>query len=99
MTEHNITYGQEGGPDRGRMIATVDGFDGEGEVRWSMADPATIIAEFAGVPKTWEGTGVAARMVVHFFEQAKSKGYKVFPRCGYVAAMFRRYPEWSDLRA
>lgn len=98
----DITYTMEG-PElgsgrRGRLVAHVAGLDGEGEVVWSMSGEDVIVAQFAGVPRHWEGNGVAAKMVTHFFAHARDKGYKVIPQCGYVAALFRRYPEWADLR-
>ena len=99
MTQPDITYSMEDHGRYGRLVARVAGFEGEGMVRWSMADEATIIAEFAGVPKAWEGTRVAARMVAHFVELARDKQLKVIPHCGYVAAQFKRHPEWADLRA
>ena len=97
LTPADIAYEFEGGPARGRLVARAAGRDGEGEVRWSRAGDGLVVAEFAGVPKAWEGTGVAAAMVTHFIENARKNGDKVIPACGYVTALGRRNPDWADV--
>lgn len=45
------------------------------------------------------GGGLAARLVAAGIAEARARGWRVVPSCSYVAASFRRHPEWADLLA
>lgn len=45
------------------------------------------------------GTGAAGRLMEGVLAQARARGLKVVPLCGYAAAYIRRHPEWRDLVA
>ena len=45
------------------------------------------------------GTGAAGRLMEGVLTQARARGLKVVPLCGYAAAYLRRHPEWKDLLA
>ena len=51
------------------------------------------------MPPAFEGRGIAAKLVNAAINDARSQGFKIVPVCSYVAAQFRRHPEWADLRA
>jgi predicted GNAT family acetyltransferase len=40
---------------------------------------------------------VAARLVEALVADARTEGFKIEPKCSYVAASFTRHPEWGDL--
>ena len=42
---------------------------------------------------------MAARLVEALIEDARTQGFTIDPVCSYVEALFRRHPEWADLRA
>ncbi len=43
--------------------------------------------------------GIAAALMRTALETARSRHWRVVPRCPYAQAYLRRYPEWSDLVA
>ena len=45
------------------------------------------------------GRGVAGKLVEALIADARAQGFTVVPECSYVAAAFKRHPEWSDLLA
>jgi predicted GNAT family acetyltransferase len=55
------------------------------------------VAEHTLVPRELEGRGIARQLVEALIEDARAQGFKVAPQCSYVAAQFRRHPEWADL--
>lgn len=52
-----------------------------------------------GVPIPFEGRGIALALVKKAIADAQETGTKIIPQCSYVAAQFRRHPEWADLLA
>lgn len=57
------------------------------------------IAEHTFVPSEARGQGIAMKLVEALIEDARAQNFTVDPQCSYVAAAFRRNPEWADLRA
>jgi predicted GNAT family acetyltransferase len=51
------------------------------------------------VPPSHRGRNLAERLVTTGVADARLEGSKIHPYCSYVAAQFRRHPEWSDLLA
>lgn len=58
-----------------------------------------LTAEHALVPTEIGGRGIAARLVEALVADARTGGWKIVPECSYVAAAFKRHPEWADLLA
>lgn len=56
-------------------------------------------AEHTLVPPELGGRGIAARLVERLVEDARADGVRIAPLCSYVAAAFRRHPEWADVAA
>ena len=48
-------------------------------------------------PPALRGTGTAGRLMEGVLTQARARGLKVVPLCGYAAAYIRRHREWQDL--
>ena len=58
-----------------------------------------LTAEHALVPPEIGGRGIAAKLVEALIADAREQGWKIVPECSYVAAAFKRHPEWGDLLA
>lgn len=52
-----------------------------------------------GVPRELEGNGIGSLIVRAGLDYAREQGYKVVPRCSFVASYMSRKPEYADLRA
>lgn len=93
-TEYKIQ--RENGPTRGRYyIALAPG--AEAEMTYSKTGDGPMIIDHTGVPREYEGRGIAAQLVKASIEDARTQGFKIHPVCPYVVAQFKRHPEWSDL--
>ena len=68
------------------------------ELTWRALGPLRI-ADHTFVPPEMRGRGVAQQLVEALVADARQEGFKIVPECSYVAALFRRHPEWSDLLA
>jgi predicted GNAT family acetyltransferase len=58
-----------------------------------------VIFEHTFVPTELSGKGVAANLVGTALEEARQRGWRVVPRCSYVAAFIKRNPQFADLIA
>lgn len=98
MIETELTVTREDGATRGRyVIHLAPGY--EAEMTFRKGENGTIIIDHTGVPREYEGRGIAARLVNQAIADAREQGFKITPVCSYVVAQFRRHPEWADLRA
>ncbi|MEP9352216.1 GNAT family N-acetyltransferase [Xanthobacter sp. KR7-65] len=88
---------REEGPNAGRFFIPL-GPGAEAEMTYRLAD-GTMIVTHTGVPRAFEGRGIAASLVRALIADARAQGRKITPLCSYVASQFRRHPEWSDLLA
>ena len=57
------------------------------------------VANHTFVPPEARGRGIAQLLVEALVSDAREHGFTIEPQCSYVAALFRRHPEWSDLLA
>lgn len=98
MTDQDLPVLREDGATRGRyVIHLAPGYDAE--MTFGKAADGTITIDHTGVPREYEGRGIAARLVNKAISDAREQGFKITPVCSYVVAQFRRHPEWADLRA
>ena len=49
------------------------------------------------VPVDFRGKGAAAALARAAFEEARSRHWKIVPKCSYVAAYLQRHREFADL--
>lgn len=91
--------------DQGRVgeyHAHIPGQDEVARLTWVQRDTSkgpVRVAEHTLVPRAFEGRGIAAQLVDALIADAKSEGFRVEPQCSYVAAQFRRHPDWAELLA
>ena len=94
----DYTIEREDGESRGRYLARLP--DGsEAELTYRHLDPKTIVADHTGVPPVFRNEGIALKLVEALIAGARSDGVRIVPQCSYVAAQFRRHPEWTEVMA
>lgn len=98
MTDTELTVTREDEATRGRyVIHLAPGY--EAEMTFRKAANGTITIDHTGVPREYEGKGIAAKLVNKAIADAREQGFKITPVCSYVVAQFRRHPDWADLLA
>lgn len=91
--------------DQGRVgeyHAHIPGHDDVARLTWVQRDTPqgpVRVADRTLVPREFEGQGIAAQLVDALIADAKAEGFRVEPQCSYVAAQFRRHPDWAELQA
>lgn len=98
MTE-DVTITHEGDTRGGEYTAHVAGAVETGELTWRAQGNGVRVAIHTGVPPALQGRGIAGKLVDALVADAREQGFKIVPACSYVAAQFRRHPDWGDLRA
>ncbi|HWK41924.1 MAG TPA: GNAT family N-acetyltransferase [Croceibacterium sp.] len=76
----------------------LPGIERPAELTWRAKGEARI-ADHTFVPDEMRGQGIAQKLVDALIEDARAQGFTIVPQCSYVAAQFRRHPEWADLLA
>jgi predicted GNAT family acetyltransferase len=56
-----------------------------------------LFVDYVFAPPELRGTGAAGRLMAALAADARDKGLKITPVCGYAAAWLRRSPEFRDL--
>ena len=82
----------------GAYRVELPGADRPAELTWQAMGPLRI-ADHTFVPPEMRGQGVAQVLVEALVADAREQDFKIVPQCSYVAALFRRHPEWADLLA
>jgi uncharacterized protein len=85
----------------GKYVAQIEGETHHGMLEWEPGeteDDVRVVTHTV-VPQAIGGRGIAALLVERLIEDAREKGFKIVPRCSYVAAKFAEHPEWEELRA
>jgi len=98
MADEAVTITRHGGDDAGEYHAHVPGSDAIGRLTWVRRGEARD-AEHTLVPPELGGRGVAGELVKALIADAEAEAFKIIPTCSYVAAQFKRHPEWAALRA
>jgi len=88
------------GGTQGEYRASLSDSDHTGYLSWVQhtgpAGPVRV-ADHTVVPQAIGGRGVALELVKALVADAREQGFKIDPQCSYVAAQFKRHPEWADL--
>lgn len=95
-SEYTVEREQDEG--RGRYVVRLPDAS-EAELTYRHLDPKTVIADHTGVPPAHRNGGIALQLVERLVADARSEHFRVVPQCSYVAAQFRRHPEWAPLMA
>ena len=82
----------------GAYRAAIPGSSQKAELTWRARGEAWI-ADHTYVPPEARGSGIAMQLVERLVADAREKGFTIEPQCSYVAAAFRRHPDWADVRA
>lgn len=94
-TEHTIM--KDGNDSAGRYwIELGKGFEAEMNYVWRNG---VMVINHTGVPRQFEGKGIALKLVKRAIEDARQDGFRINPLCPYVDVQFRRHTDWADLRA
>ncbi len=96
MQDVTITRNDHGA--NGEYRAHVPGNATIGRLTWYLEDGVKV-ADHTLVPPEIGNRGVAAKLVEALIADARTAGFKIHPQCSYVAAAFKRHPEWADLQA
>lgn len=91
-----VTITRHGDCAKGEYHAHVSGSDHIGRLTW-VQNGSVRIADHTLVPPEIGGRGVAAALVEALIADAREEGFRIDPVCSYIAAQFRRHPEWADL--
>lgn len=94
MAEGEIRREEQAGG--GRYVARFDA--GEAEMTYR-SEPGRMVIDHTFVPEALRGGGIGEQLVLRAVEDARASGTKIVPRCPFVAALFRRHPDFSDVRA
>ena len=96
LLEVSITRHEDG--NHGEYRAHVEGNPAIGRLTWVERDGVRV-AEHTLVPPVIGNRGVAAQLVEALVADAREQAFRIVPQCSYVAAAFRRHPEWAELLA
>lgn len=85
----------------GCYSARVEGEQASGVLEWEPAssEEDVRIATHTIVPRAIGGRGIAGMLVERLIADARKQGFRVVPKCSYVAKKFDDNPEWGHLRA
>ena len=96
MADVTITSHDHG--THGEYHAAVAGSSVFGRLTWTQTGDVRA-AEHTLVPPEIGGRGVAGKLVEALIADARTQAFRIDPQCSYVAAQFKRHPEWADLHA
>lgn len=78
-----------------RFVYREDGHD-DAELTMKRIDDDLFNANHTGVPKSMGGRGIGKALIEFMSNHAREHGYRVIPGCPFVAAMWKRRPDWAE---
>lgn len=79
-----------------QFTLTIDG-EYVGKMTYQFDTNGAMVIDHTFVDKTYGGRGLAKQLVLAGIDFAKQEELTIVPQCSYVAAFFKRYPEYADL--
>jgi len=98
MSEAGHVVEREESGASGRYVIHLAAAD-EAEMTYRRQGADTLIVDHTGTPPAYRGQGIAQLLVDRLIADARAEHFRIVPLCSYVAAQFRRHPEWADLLA
>lgn len=68
------------------------------EMSFSKAGEKLLIIDHTDVSDALRGTGAGNKLVAHAVEYARRNGIKIIPLCPFALSVFRKTPEYDDVR-
>ena len=93
-----VTITRHDTPAGGEYHAHVAGSRAIGRLTW-VTHGAVRVADHTIVPPEIGGRGIAGQLVKALVADARAQGFRIVPECSYIAAAFKRHPDWADLLA
>jgi predicted GNAT family acetyltransferase len=93
-----VSITRHGNDQRGEYHAHVEGQAAIGRLTWVLRGGVRV-ADHTLVPPEIGGRGLALKLVEALIADAREQHFKIEPECSYVAAQFKRHPDWTDLQA
>lgn len=91
-----VTITRHATPTGGEYHAHVPGSSVIGRLTW-VRHGNVHVADHTIVPPAIGGRGIAGQLVEALVADARAQGFRIDPECSYIAAAFRRHPDWADL--
>lgn len=99
QTRTDISITKEINGNTIQFIAHIDGISEQAVLDMRKVSEGVYNAHHTGVPKSMGGKGVGTALVKAMSEDAKNANYKVIPACPFIAAWFKRKPDWAKMAA
>ena len=93
-----LTIGHNETASHGRYFIRL-AEDAEAEMTYRRTADHVITIDHTYTPPAYRGHNVAQRLMDRVIADVRAEGTRIVPLCSYVAAQFRRHPEWADLLA
>ena len=93
-----LTITTHGTVEKGEYRASLPGTAGTALLSWT-GDSTIRHANHTYTPDDLRDQGIAGALVRQLIDDAREQGFQIVPACSYVAAAFKRHPEWADLLA
>jgi predicted GNAT family acetyltransferase len=97
MTEQDPVE-REDGERAGRYVIRLPHGE-EAEMTYRRIRPGVISIDHTYVPPEYRERKLALKLVLAGIAGARADGDRIIPSCSYVAAQFRRHPDWAELLA
>lgn len=69
-----------------------------GEITFVRVGADKLIIDHTGVDEEYRNTQIGLNLVRRVCDLARTQGRRIIPLCPFAGAMFRRYPEFDDVR-
>ena len=94
---NDVTIHREGNDTNIRYVARVTDKEGHGELTMAKVRDGLYVAGHTGVPVSMGGKGLGTRLVEYMIEDARKNGFRVIPKCPFIAEKWKDHESWSDV--